>query len=123
MPAAGGWSEPPWEAVAAGISCQVMAVDSERHIVTMLVRLATGGVYLPHTHAGTEELYLLAGELWIDDRRVTPGEYVRALPGSEDDRIWSETGCTCLLITSTRDVLRCGQSASRPGRESCEAKR
>jgi hypothetical protein len=22
------------------------------------------------------------------------------------DRVWSETGCTCLLVTSTRDVLR-----------------
>jgi hypothetical protein len=42
--------------------------------VDMLVRLAPGAAYPPHTHAG-------------------------------DKRVWSETGCTCVLITSTRDVL------------------
>ena len=26
--------------------------------------------------------------------------------GTGDDRVWSETGCTCLLVTSTKDVLR-----------------
>ena len=26
--------------------------------------------------------------------------------GAGDNRVWSETGCTCVLVTSTRDVLR-----------------
>jgi hypothetical protein len=60
----------------------------------------------PHSHAGIEELHLLDGELWIDDRKLYPGDYNRAEPGSSDARVWSETGCTCVLITSTRDVLR-----------------
>jgi anti-sigma factor ChrR (cupin superfamily) len=72
----------------------------------MLVRLAPGADYPPHTHAGVEELHLLDGELWIDDRKPYPGDYNRADPGSDDKRVWSETGCTCVLITSTRDVLR-----------------
>ena len=57
-------------------------------------------------HAGVEELHLLDGELWIDDRKLYPGDYNRAEPGTADHRVWSETGCTCVLITSTRDVLR-----------------
>jgi anti-sigma factor ChrR (cupin superfamily) len=72
----------------------------------MLVRLATGASYPAHTHAGIEELYLLDGELWIDDRKLFPGDYNHAAPGTGDDRVWSETGCTCVLITSFRDVLR-----------------
>ena len=56
--------------------------------------------------AGVEELYLLDGELWIDDKKLYPGDYNRAEAGSADQRVWSETGCTCVLLTSTRDVLR-----------------
>jgi hypothetical protein len=34
------------------------------------------------------------------------GDYNRGEPGASDHRVWTETGCTCLLITSTKDVLR-----------------
>jgi quercetin dioxygenase-like cupin family protein len=99
------WREPEWEEVAAGISCKVLAKDTERGFVSMLVRLNPGTEYPPHTHAGIEELHLLEGELWIDDRKLYPGDYNRAEPGTSDRRVWSETGCTCVLMTSTRDVL------------------
>ena len=26
--------------------------------------------------------------------------------GASDEQVWSETGCTCVLVTSTKDVLR-----------------
>ena len=99
------WQEPEWEEVAAGISCKLLATDSEAHRISMLVRLAPGAEYPPHTHAGVEELHLLDGELMIDDRKLFPGDYNRAEPGTGDKRVWSETGCTCVLITSTRDRL------------------
>jgi anti-sigma factor ChrR (cupin superfamily) len=73
--------------------------------VSMLVRLTPGTEYPPHRHAGTEELHLLEGELWIDDRKLFPGDYNRAIAGTADKRVWSETGCTCLLITSPSDLL------------------
>jgi anti-sigma factor ChrR (cupin superfamily) len=106
LPTTRQWSEPEWEEVAPGISCKLLATDTEKHRVSMLVRLAPGADYPPHTHAGVEELHLLDGELWIDDRKLYPGDYNRADPGTGDKRVWSETGCTCVLITSTRDVLR-----------------
>jgi anti-sigma factor ChrR (cupin superfamily) len=106
LPAARQWSEPEWEEVAPGIFCKLLATDTEKHRVSMLVRLAPGVDYPPHTHAGVEELHLLDGELWIDDRKLYPGDYNRAEPGTADKRVWSETGCTCVLITSTEDVLR-----------------
>jgi anti-sigma factor ChrR (cupin superfamily) len=106
MPAARQWSEPAWEEVAPGISCKLLATDTEKHVVSMLVRLAPGTEYPPHTHAGVEELHLLDGELWIDERKLYPGDYNRAEPSTGDKRVWSETGCTCVLITSTKDILR-----------------
>jgi anti-sigma factor ChrR (cupin superfamily) len=99
------WTEPEWEEVAPGIFCKLLANDTERHRVSMLVRLLPNVEYPPHTHAGVEELHLLDGELWIDDRKLFPGEYNRAEAPTGDKRVWSETGCTCVLITSTRDVL------------------
>lgn len=99
------WSEPDWEEVAPGIFCKLLATDAERHRVSMLVRLLPGVAYPPHIHADVEELHLLDGELWIDDRKLYPGDYNRAQAPTGDQRVWSETGCTCVLITSTRDLL------------------
>src|ERR1041384_2545522 len=106
LPLAPQWSEPEWEQVAPGIECKLLATDTERHRVSMLVRLAPGATYPAHTHAGVEELHLLDGELWIDERKLFPGDYNYGAPGTGDERVWSETGCTCLLVTSTKDILR-----------------
>jgi anti-sigma factor ChrR (cupin superfamily) len=100
------WEEPEWEEVAPGISCKLLASDPDDGRVSMLVRLAPGTEYPPHTHAGVEELHLLDGELWIDERKLYPGDYNRAELGTEDKRVWSQTGCTCVLMTSARDKLR-----------------
>jgi len=99
------WSEPEWEQVAPGIECKLLATDTERDRVSMLVRLAPGASYPAHTHAGVEDLHLLDGELWINERKLVPGDYNYGAPGAEDHRVWSETGCTCVLVTSTRDSL------------------
>ena len=105
LPPAPQWSEPEWEQVAPGIECKLLATDTERDMVSMLVRLAPGAKYPAHTHAGVEELHLLDGELWIDERKLFPGDYNYGTPGTGDESVWSETGCTCVLITSTKDVL------------------
>ena len=100
------WIEPPWEEVSPGIFCKILANDAERKRVSMLVHLMPDVKYPPHTHAGLEELHLLEGELWIDDRKLYPGDYNRAEAPTSDARVWSETGCTCVLVTSTEDILR-----------------
>ena len=106
LPSAHQWTEPEWELVAPGIECKLLATGTARHRVSMLVRLAPGARYPGHTHAGVEELHLLDGELWIDERKLCAGDYNYGAPGAGDDRVWSETGCTCLLVTSFRDTLR-----------------
>jgi RNA polymerase sigma factor (sigma-70 family) len=99
------WAEPEWREVAPGVSCKLLAADERRERVSMLVRLGPGVDYPPHTCAGVEELHLLQGELWINDRKLYPGDYNRGEPGTLDTRVSSETGCTCVLITSPRDRL------------------
>jgi hypothetical protein len=104
-PPAKQWSDPEWEQVVPGIEFKLLATDMERPRVSMLVRLAPRASYPAHTHAGVEELHLLDGELWIDERKLVPGDYNYGAPGGVDQRVWSETGCTCVLIASTNDVL------------------
>ena len=106
VPPARQWSEPEWQEVAPGIAVKLLATDAEKHVVSMLVHLAPGASYPAHTHHGVEELHLLDGVLWIDERKLFPGDYNRGEPGAGDQRVWSETGCTCVLITSTKDVFR-----------------
>jgi hypothetical protein len=106
LPERRSWKEPDWEEVCPGIFCKILATDTERDRVTMLVRLLPGVSYPPHQHAGVEELHLLDGELWIEDRLLHPGDYNYGSPGGSDQRVYSETGCTCVLITSPSDVLR-----------------
>jgi DNA-directed RNA polymerase specialized sigma24 family protein len=97
--------ETEWQEVAPGISCKVLATDNGRERVSMLVRLAPGIAYPPHRHAGVEELHLLEGELWIEDRLLHAGDYNRADPGTADERVFSETGCMCVLVTSPNDEI------------------
>jgi len=94
-----------WQEAAPGISYKLISKDTERSRVSMLVRLAPGTHYPPHRHADLEELHLLYGELMVNDKKLYPGDYLKALPQTVDHQVWSETGCTCLLMTSTNDLL------------------
>jgi anti-sigma factor ChrR (cupin superfamily) len=97
--------EPAWQTVKPGLRYKLLSKDEETERVSMLVQLDPGVDYPPHTHAGLEELHLLDGELWIDDHKLVPGDYNRAEVGTSDQRVWSETGCTCVLVTSHADVI------------------
>ena len=69
----------------------------------MLVWLAPGVAWILLTPTpGIQELYLLHGELMIEDRKLYPGDYNRAEPGTGDQFVWSGTGCMCVLLTTTR---------------------
>jgi hypothetical protein len=97
--------QPQWRQAAPGIHVKSLARDTRTGTVTMLVRLDAGTDYPGHTHAGIEELHLLHGVLKVDDKTYRPGDFLRSEPGSIDRRVWSETGCTCFLVTSAKDLL------------------
>lgn len=97
--------KPEWQEAAPGISVKLLATDTETRRVSMLVRLAPGTDYPPHRHADIEELHLLHGELIVDDKTLYPGDYIRAEANTVDHRVFSETGCTCVLLTSTHDEI------------------
>jgi quercetin dioxygenase-like cupin family protein len=97
--------EPEWSEVAPGISVKLLATDPERSRVSLLVRLAPGTHYPPHRHDGVEELHMLEGELIVGDQTLHAGDYLRSEPGTVDRLVWSETGCTGVLLTSPGDAI------------------
>jgi quercetin dioxygenase-like cupin family protein len=97
--------KPEWENVAPGIHVKILATNAGNDSVSMLVRLDPGTDYPGHTHAAIEELHLLHGVLKVDDRTLHPGDFIHAEAGSVDHRVWSETGCTCFLVTSMKDTI------------------
>ncbi len=98
-------AKPEWEEAAPGIHVKILAKNAENDSVSMLVRLEPGTDYPGHRHAGIEELHLLHGVLKVDDRTLYPGDFIHTEADSVDHRVWSETGCTCFLVTSAKDVL------------------
>ena len=98
-------AKPEWEEAAPGIHVKILASNAENESVSMLVRLDPGTDYPGHSHAGIEELHLLHGILNVDDRTLYPGDFIHSEAGTIDHRVWSETGCTCFLVTSTKDAL------------------
>ena len=93
-------AEVAWREVGNGIFYKLLATDLSSGRASLLVRLRPGSAYPPHEHADVEELHLLDGELWIDDRKLVAGDYNRAEAGSADRRVWSETGCCAIFCSA-----------------------
>jgi hypothetical protein len=68
------WREPQSESVAPGIdaSCSQPRPTSTASACWCGLRLARA---IPRTLMGPEESHLLDGELWIDERRLYPGDH------------------------------------------------
>lgn len=97
--------KPEWEEAARGIQVKILARNAGTDTVSMLVRLDPGINYPAHIHAGAEELHLLHGILKVNDRTLYAGDFLRSEAGSVDHVVWSISGCTCFLTTSTKDTL------------------
>jgi anti-sigma factor ChrR (cupin superfamily) len=94
-----------WKTLAPGISFKPLYRDKARNSDTMLVRMEAGATLPSHRHAQVEELYLLSGDLHVEDQVMHAGDYCRANLGSVHDRSFSETGCVFLLMTSPNNEI------------------
>jgi anti-sigma factor ChrR (cupin superfamily) len=95
----------PWRQILPDVEAKLLFWDRERHYTTSLVRIAPGGTYPPHEHHGTEEIFILSGDLRVAGVIAKAGDYCRAQADSVHEERFSETGCLFLVVASQKDRL------------------
>ncbi len=97
--------ERPWQGSGVpGVEICQLWVDemNERH--TTLIRMQ-GGTSLPtHLHGGTEECYVVQGDLRDRGLQLRAGDYVRFEAGTSHT-VSSDEGCILLIAASLHDQL------------------
>ncbi len=79
-----------------GVEAAVLFRDEVTRSQNLIVKAAAGVVYPLHQHAGIEEIYMLEGELIIDDQVYLAGDYIRSYPNSIHAP-FTNTGCMFLI--------------------------
>jgi len=88
-----------------GLFLKVLFDDTQRGYTTALVRMTAGARYPSHRHAGVEELFLLEGDLSVDQLSMKPGDYCRGEAGSVHGEIYTNAGCLFMVSSSNHDEI------------------
>ncbi len=81
--------------------CQLW-LDSANERQTILIRMAAGAALPHHEHGGTEECYVVRGDLRDGDLLLQAGDYIRFERGTHHS-ISSKAGCLLLVNSSLHD--------------------
>jgi len=117
-----GWTivrsaEGEWQGAGIeGLFVKPLFLDAAGQMQTLLGRMAAGVRYPSHRHVGTEQLYVLEGEITVEGRVLRAGDFCGAISETVHDRSFSTGGCTILLEHSTQDEVLDG-SKPRPPQE------
>jgi anti-sigma factor ChrR (cupin superfamily) len=82
----------------------LLHVDPERRERVALFRAEADMSYPAHTHGGTEEIYMLSGDLTLNGVLYHAGDYIRSIAGSQHDAAYSAQGCMFLVRSSMDDI-------------------
>jgi len=97
----GGWKQLP----VPGAWIKLLSLEKERGYAVLMGRLEPGTRYPAHVNPGPEDFVILAGDLFIGDRRLGPGDFHHADSGSLHEENRSVAGCTLLAVLTTDDPL------------------
>ena len=97
--------EQPWRPTPyPGVRLKEVSMASGEFAVLML-ELEPGGVVPEHHHRGSEDLYLLSGDLQVEgeSRLMRAGDFMHCQTGSRHRAMISPSGCRALTITSRKN--------------------
>lgn len=97
-----GWQPHPF---ITGIRLKQLALDEARGVATLLMEVAPGTLYPAHHHRGAEECFVVSGELIAGGRRLRAGDFHHADAESDHRPLYSDVGCTVLLVVDAQDYL------------------
>lgn len=98
-------NEVKWKSFGVpGISIGKLYIDKKKREITCLMRLEPGVSFPLHRHAGSEEVFVLEGDLIVEGEICHQGDYIRSVPGSIHSPV-TQRGCLLLIKTSTNNEM------------------
>jgi anti-sigma factor ChrR (cupin superfamily) len=85
------------------VEIAIMHIDPVRRERVGLLRAEPGMQYPAHRHGGTEEIYMLSGDLVLEGVPYHGGDYIRSAGGSTHVPSYSEGGCMFFFRSSLDD--------------------
>ena len=89
-----------WKTIAPGIGYKPLYRDKARNYDTALIRMDAGARYPSHRHTQVEELFVLSGDLHVEDQVMYAGDYCRANLDSVHQQSFTDGGCLFLMMAS-----------------------
>jgi anti-sigma factor ChrR (cupin superfamily) len=96
-------SESRWHTTPyPGVQLRELSNASAEMAIFML-QLAPGTNFPNHDHHGSEDMYLLSGDLDINGTRMGPGDFMHSAPSSQHHGMHSAGGCQAIVVTSKKN--------------------
>ena len=97
----GKWQAAPFP----GVTFQILHYDKKSGLATQLVKLEPGSSFPPHIHGAAEQCMVMEGTVSTKTLTLKQGDFNIASPGTEHERLFSETGCMLLIISNPHDEV------------------
>jgi len=99
----GRWKETGYP----GVTTKILHVENETRMATTLLRLEPGATYPPHHHTMLEQCLVISGDVHLGKKlHIFAGDYEKALPGTDHELLFSDSGCELLIISCLEDEIR-----------------
>ena len=85
-----------------GVELCQLRLDAEQERQTLLIRMQAGASLPHHIHGGTEECFVVHGDLRDGDLRLEASDYIRFETGTSHT-VATQEGCLLLVTSSLRD--------------------
>jgi quercetin dioxygenase-like cupin family protein len=92
--------EGPWIIVAPGVRYTVLERRPEQMRQIVLLEGLPGAVYPAHDHEQDEEIYVISGDLVMDEVELGPGDFHVSRMGTRHPDSTTRFGCRCLVATA-----------------------
>lgn len=87
-----------------GLKIKSLSANNEKGYLMMLLKASAGSKYPSHHHTGSEECYVLEGDLIVEGKILGPGDFHHAEGGSDHNTLRTINGCTLLMVVDQRNT-------------------
>ena len=97
--------EQPWIPTGIpGVRAKILEDDTEQDTRLTLIEMDPGRTFPAHVHHGSEDTWVLVGDLACAERVLHKGDHARLDAHSRHGDQWTDEGCLVLILGSRRDA-------------------